>query len=376
MADVKGVPVGTLVVQEPADGDAGKEGSEAADLDGAALFSTRRPKDVGAGVASGAKTIMKGVVAGAIGLVAAPVMGAREEGVKGFVKGMGMGVAGAIALPVAGTVLGCVQVTRGALNTPDAIKQRKAGKVWDEDTREWVVYNLRDEARELLSTSEAEWCAQHGLSSSGGVKRAEAAQRGAVKETELYELLGVSAEASAAEIKRAYYKRARELHPDKNRDDPAAHSNFQAVGEAYQVLGNEELRAKYDKEGRKALEEHPLVDPSHFFAMLFGSEPFEYLIGELKMATLFSQAAPPRTPHPAPRTPAPRPHPSPPPLTPSTEPNPSQTPTEPYPQPHSLLAGEQHGGGPLRFLPPIQAAPARGAVRGDPLRPAAHVRDG
>ena len=179
MADVKGVPVGTLVVQEPANGDAGKEGSEAADLDGAALFSTRRPKDVGAGVASGAKTIMKGVVAGAIGLVAAPVMGAREEGVKGFVKGMGMGVAGAIALPVAGTVLGCVQVTRGALNTPDAIKQRKAGKVWDEDTREWVVYNLRDEARELLSTSEAEWCAQHGLSSSGGVKRAEP-QRGAV----------------------------------------------------------------------------------------------------------------------------------------------------------------------------------------------------
>jgi hypothetical protein len=150
-AEAEGVPVSTLVVQEPkpADGDAGKEGSEAADLDGAALFSTRRPKDMGAGMASGAKTIVKGVVAGAIGLVAAPVMGAREEGVKGFVKGMGMGVAGAIALPVAGTVLGCVQVTRGALNTPDAMKQRKAGKVWDEDTREWVVYNLRDEAREL-----------------------------------------------------------------------------------------------------------------------------------------------------------------------------------------------------------------------------------
>ena len=33
------------------------------------------------------------------------------------------------------------------------------------------------------------------------------------------------------------------------------------MGEAYQVLGSEELRAKYDKEGRKALEEHPLVRP-------------------------------------------------------------------------------------------------------------------
>ena len=93
-------------VQEPADGDAGKEGSEAADLDGAALFSTRRPKDVGAGMASGAKTIMKGVVASAIGLVAAPVMGAREEGVKGFVKGMGMGVAMDVALLLVLELLG------------------------------------------------------------------------------------------------------------------------------------------------------------------------------------------------------------------------------------------------------------------------------
>ena len=58
------------------------------------------------------------------------------------------------------------------------------------------------------------------------------------------------------------------------------------------MLSSEDLRAKYDKEGRTALEEHALVDPSHFFAMLFGSEPFEYLIGELKMATLFSQVTP------------------------------------------------------------------------------------
>ena len=107
MAEEEGVPapaadpVSTLAVQDgapkPAGGDAPKEGDDTVDLD-AALFSTRRPKDVSAGMASGAKTIMKGVVAGAIGLVAAPVMGAREEGVKGFVKGMGMGVAGATAV--------------------------------------------------------------------------------------------------------------------------------------------------------------------------------------------------------------------------------------------------------------------------------------
>jgi DnaJ-class molecular chaperone len=59
------------------------------------------------------------------------------------------------------------------------------------------------------------------------------------------------------------------------------------VGEAYQVLSSEEMRAKYDTTGKEALEASSLVDPTSFFAMLFGSEPFEYLIGELRLATMF-----------------------------------------------------------------------------------------
>ncbi len=55
------------------------------------VFSLRKPKDARAGLSSGAKSIGKGVLAGVVGLVAAPVMMAREEGVKGFAKGVGAG---------------------------------------------------------------------------------------------------------------------------------------------------------------------------------------------------------------------------------------------------------------------------------------------
>jgi len=56
-----------------------------------------------------------------------------------------------------------------------------------------------------------------------------------VQDTELYDVLGVTPDATAAEIKKAYYKRAMETHPDKCGDDPKAKAKFQAVGEAYQV---------------------------------------------------------------------------------------------------------------------------------------------
>ena len=55
------------------------------------VFSLRRPRDFKAGLSSGGKSIAKGLVAGTVGLLAAPAIGAASEGLPGFAKGLGIG---------------------------------------------------------------------------------------------------------------------------------------------------------------------------------------------------------------------------------------------------------------------------------------------
>ncbi len=69
-----------------------------------------------------------------------------------------------------------------------------------------------------------------------------------------YDILGISKGASAAEIKKAYRKMAIKYHPDKNPGDSEAENKFKKAAEAYEVLGNEEKRAKYDRFGHQAFE--------------------------------------------------------------------------------------------------------------------------
>ncbi len=65
-----------------------------------------------------------------------------------------------------------------------------------------------------------------------------------------YKILGVSKNASTEEIKKAYRKLARKLHPDLNPNDKTAHKKFQEVNEANEVLGDPDKRKKYDKYGK------------------------------------------------------------------------------------------------------------------------------
>ncbi|MFZ6053494.1 DnaJ C-terminal domain-containing protein [Halocola ammonii] len=65
-----------------------------------------------------------------------------------------------------------------------------------------------------------------------------------------YKILGVDKNATAEQIKKAYRKKARKLHPDVNPDNPEAKKKFQQLNEAHAVLSDPEKRKKYDKYGK------------------------------------------------------------------------------------------------------------------------------
>jgi molecular chaperone DnaJ len=71
--------------------------------------------------------------------------------------------------------------------------------------------------------------------------------------SDYYNLLGISKNATAEEIKKAYRKNALKYHPDKNPNDPSAEKQFKKISEAYEVLSDENKRRTYDQYGPDAL---------------------------------------------------------------------------------------------------------------------------
>jgi molecular chaperone DnaJ len=101
-----------------------------------------------------------------------------------------------------------------------------------------------------------------------------------------YDVLGVSREAGDDEIKKAFRKLARELHPDVNRHDPAAEERFKEVAEAYEVLSDQDRRSIYDRYGHEGLRSGGFEpnfanfgSVTDIFEMFFGGGDFGSIFG-------------------------------------------------------------------------------------------------
>ena len=93
-------------------------------------------------------------------------------------------------------------------------------------------------------------------------------------EKDFYKVLGVAENASDKDITKAYRKLARELHPDKNPGDTAAEERFKEVSVAYDVVGDEEKRKRYDEVRRLG----PEVRAPHGGREHLGSQVFRFTV--------------------------------------------------------------------------------------------------
>eukprot|EP01056_Protomagalhaensia_sp_Gyna25_P003040 Protomagalhaensia_sp_Gyna_25__3039@NODE_27_length_7410_cov_874_798263_g19_i0_p2_GENE_NODE_27_length_7410_cov_874_798263_g19_i0NODE_27_length_7410_cov_874_798263_g19_i0_p2_ORF_typecomplete_len597_score135_10DnaJX/PF14308_6/7_1e03DnaJX/PF14308_6/7_2e36DnaJ/PF00226_31/3_5e03DnaJ/PF00226_31/4_7e25ATG_C/PF09333_11/7_6e10ATG_C/PF09333_11/1_6e04SBDS/PF01172_18/6_2SBDS/PF01172_18/1_9e02Sporozoite_P67/PF05642_11/0_32Pam16/PF03656_13/0_49Pam16/PF03656_13/6_3e03_NODE_27_length_7410_cov_874_798263_g19_i0561 len=267
-----------------------KNKQEQSELSFTTLFGNTQTRNVGDGLLSATGSVVKGVAFGAGSLVAAPVVGARE-GWAGALKGLGMGLAGAVVYPVVGAAVGVAQISTGVVNTAQGYDAKNRNKRLDTKTGEWV--HKYDKLNEAFETAVAEKDNMESYRKDFKEELKSKARQhkvhsgdGRVVDTEYYDLLGVPTDATENQIRKAYYKLAKECHPDKHGGDPAMKIKFQEIGEAYQVLCDPERRRQYDELGKAAADKMDFLDSSLLFAMLFGSEAMEPYIGKLKLATM------------------------------------------------------------------------------------------
>eukprot|EP00934_Nitzschia_sp_Nitz4_P001158 Nitzschia sp. Nitz4//scaffold233_size31335//23674//25487//NITZ4_007954-RA/size31335-processed-gene-0.10-mRNA-1//-1//CDS//3329543388//1158//frame0 len=268
------------------------------------ILGTTRPKHLADGVTSGVGYIVKGAIGGLGCAVLLPAMAAseghKEAGVVGGVVGGVSGVVGGVLQGVnvagGGIVTGVSQVVQGAVATPKAVVAPTQGQWWNANQSVWVTTNLLEEERwvETQPTFDEDILGEDAIPESERPVLEEDEEkantlRKSVADMQLYDALGLDPSVDKHMIKRRYFIMARKYSPARAGSNPKAKAQFEKIGQAYMILTNDELRAKYDRVGLKLLWEpegtQPAVNPALLYTILFGSEQFENYIGRLAAAT-------------------------------------------------------------------------------------------
>lgn len=247
-------------------------------------------RDLWDGVSSAISLCWKGYYHGFQSLVFDyPVKGYVTEGVLGLVLGTAVGVLHFGFMTTSGAVAGAYQLMRGLERTVTAVRESSQGKVWSSTTRDWEFYSLQKESDYLTDTRSQK-------QNSDNVNNSQRRLRKHVKDRAYYDILQVPVDADSSTIKKAYYRRALDVHPDKNnlQSEREASEQFQMLSTVYNTLVSSETRELYDKYGLcfqgHVPEGSSNVDPYVFFAILFGSSVVEPYIGNLAIASIVDNA--------------------------------------------------------------------------------------
>jgi curved DNA-binding protein CbpA len=178
----------------------------------------------------------------------------------GFVVGGFVGSASALTVSLYSIYRAGTTLWSGLVETPETLKS------WIIERKKWDPYERRWKNRTSLENERQELLLQLQEQEAEAAKRRRNQK---VADTGLYDLLEISSDASKSIIKKAYFSKARDTHPDKNRDDPLAHQKFVELHEAYSILSDDDKRSVYDRGGGDNFSQFINFDASVFVAVFF-----------------------------------------------------------------------------------------------------------
>ena len=250
------------------------------------LFPTRAPRHLLEGLSLGLRSTWVGMGLALASGLALPVAGflrrpkeedSVQEAPNPWIGGLVGGIYGilyGLTFLLVGFLNAVYQTMRGLLQTPQAVLAARQGMVWDVEKETWKFYSLQEEFDEIISSS-----------------RPNVFKERPIQDMTYYNLLHVPATASVSEIKQAYRRAARAVHPDKNPGNETAAELFHQLHRAFVTLSDDEQRRAYDtwgapKNGSDA-QGIPPFDPQVFFSILFHVQPVEHYVGNctLSLAT-------------------------------------------------------------------------------------------